>query len=146
MFFGGGNQIDFQTDGSVRMRLTNSLLELFSGSDIRINGSQVYRWASSTRLFAPSNGQLRIEGNSNGQGDRLIFGTVDTSGAMIKRNSTRLEAKLGGDSAYTQFTCEKLGVNNRAAATTLGSVTGKTEIFDASGSSLGFVAIYDAIT
>ena len=39
-----------------------------------------------------------------------------------------------------------IGVGNSAAATTLGSVTKKMEVFDAGGTSLGFVPIYDAIT
>jgi hypothetical protein len=39
-----------------------------------------------------------------------------------------------------------LGVGNSASATTLGSVTKKMEVFDASGNSLGFVPIYDSIT
>lgn len=39
-----------------------------------------------------------------------------------------------------------LGVGNSAAATTLGTVVKKMEVFSAAGASLGFVAIYDAIT
>lgn len=39
-----------------------------------------------------------------------------------------------------------LGVGNSAPATTPGSVTNKMEVFDASGVSLGFVAIYGSIT
>jgi hypothetical protein len=39
-----------------------------------------------------------------------------------------------------------LGVGNSAAATTLGSVTKKIEVFDASGVSLGFVPVYNSIT
>lgn len=39
-----------------------------------------------------------------------------------------------------------LGVGNSAAATTPGTVTKKMQVFDAAGVSLGFVAIYDAIT
>ena len=39
-----------------------------------------------------------------------------------------------------------LGIGNSAAATTPGTVTKKLEIFDESGSSLGFIPIYDAIT
>lgn len=38
-----------------------------------------------------------------------------------------------------------IGVGNSAAATVPGTVTRKMEVFDASGASLGFVAIYDAI-
>jgi hypothetical protein len=39
-----------------------------------------------------------------------------------------------------------LGVGNSAAATTLGSVTKKIEVFDAAGVSLGFVPVYGSIT
>jgi len=39
-----------------------------------------------------------------------------------------------------------IGVGNSAAATTPGSVTRKVEIFDASGASLGFLAVYGTIT
>lgn len=39
-----------------------------------------------------------------------------------------------------------LGVGNSAAATTPGTVTRKMQVFNAAGVSLGFVAIYDAIT
>lgn len=44
------------------------------------------------------------------------------------------------------LTTAGLGVGNSAAATTLGTVVKKMEIFDASGVSLGFIPIYDAIT
>lgn len=39
-----------------------------------------------------------------------------------------------------------VGVGNSAAATTPGSVTDKIEVFDENGVSLGFLAVYDAIT
>jgi hypothetical protein len=39
-----------------------------------------------------------------------------------------------------------LGVGNSAAATTLGSVTDRIEVFDAAGASLGFIPVYDSIT
>ena len=39
-----------------------------------------------------------------------------------------------------------IGVGNSAAASALGTVTKKMEVFDAAGASLGFVPIYDAIT
>jgi len=44
------------------------------------------------------------------------------------------------------LTTAGLGVGNSAAAATLGTVVKKMEIFDASGTSLGFIPIYDAIT
>ncbi len=39
-----------------------------------------------------------------------------------------------------------IGVGNSAAATTPGSVVRKIEIFDAAGTSLGFIPVYDSIT
>ena len=39
-----------------------------------------------------------------------------------------------------------MGVGNSAAATTPGSVTKKIQVFDVNGASLGYVAVYDAIT
>lgn len=48
--------------------------------------------------------------------------------------------------AAGQLRAASLGVGNSAAATTLGSVTKKIEIFDASGVSLGFIPVYDSIT
>lgn len=39
-----------------------------------------------------------------------------------------------------------VGVGNSATATTLGTVTRKIEVFDASGASLGFVPVYGSIT
>lgn len=39
-----------------------------------------------------------------------------------------------------------IGVGNSAAATTPGSVTKKIQVFDASGNSLGYIAVYNAIT
>jgi len=44
------------------------------------------------------------------------------------------------------LTVSGLGVGNSAAATTLGTVTKKMEVFDANGVSLGFVPIYGSIT
>lgn len=45
-----------------------------------------------------------------------------------------------------QMRAASLGVGNSAAASTPGSVVKKMQVFDASGASLGYVAIYDAIT
>jgi hypothetical protein len=44
------------------------------------------------------------------------------------------------------LTTAGLGVGNSAAATTLGTVVKKIQVFDASGVSLGYLPVYDAIT
>lgn len=115
------------------------------GSDSNLTGE--YRWNNLTRIQAGVDGFPVVRADAaaaNATG--WIFGTNDVNGVRLKRNATRLEVKLGGDSAYTQLTCEQLGVNNSAAATTPGSVTKKIEVFDAAGNSLGFIAVYDSIT
>lgn len=73
-------------------------------------------------------------------GARVNFSDADTN-AHLKRTSANLINTPGKLTASTG-----LGVGNSAAATTLGTVTKKVEIFDATGTSLGFIAIYDAIT
>lgn len=69
--------------------------------------------------------------NTDGGGDIGASGANRPNNIYVKTN-----ARIAGN----------LGVGNSAAATTLGSVTKKIEIFDASGSSLGFIPVYDAIT
>lgn len=70
---------------------------------------------------------------------KLIFGAdLDTNLYRSAANVLKTDDKL--------LTALGLGVGNSAAATTLGSVAKKMEVFDASGASLGYVAIYDAIT
>jgi hypothetical protein len=63
---------------------------------------------------------------------------VITTNVGIYDNSTNLLAGL--DSAGN------LRTTKTVAATTPGSVVKKLEIFDASGTSLGFMPVYDAIT
>jgi len=59
-------------------------------------------------------------------------------------NEARFTAKIKSNDKVIGAT--GLGVGNSAAATTLGTVTKKMEVFDANGTSLGFVPIYNSIT
>lgn len=68
----------------------------------------------------------------------MRFRTTNSSGTK----ATRMTLTDGGNLRVTG----DLGVGNSAAATTPGSVVKKIEIFDASGTSLGFIAVYDSIT
>lgn len=71
--------------------------------------------------------------NSN-KGVQFGDANLYRSAANVLKSDDKIVAALG------------LGVGNSAAATTLGTVTKKCEVFDASGASLGFVPVYDAIT
>lgn len=68
------------------------------------------------------------------------FGTTTTN------YNTGFTSKFKVDSSGNARIAGNLGVGNSAAGSTLGSVVKKVQIFDASGASLGFVPVYDAIT
>lgn len=57
--------------------------------------------------------------------------TIDSSGVVVSVGQHRVGS---------------LGVGNSASATTPGTVVKKIEVFDASGTSLGFLPVYDSIT
>lgn len=88
-------------------------------------------------MFCPTEGE-------NWQTGDLSFGASAQYNAMwinVDAAATRGMIMTG-----KLITHSGLGVNNSAAATTLGTVTKKMEVFNAVGVSLGFVPIYDAIT
>lgn len=69
--------------------------------------------------------------------------SVDGAGTIGAQGANRPSAvySAGSVNAGTH-----LGVGNSAAATTLGSVVKKIEIFDNTGASLGFIPVYNSIT
>lgn len=73
---------------------------------------------------------------------------MNGSDALIWQNDTNVYRHTAGlvrtDGKFIGVA--GLGAGNSAAATTLGSVTKKMQVFDHNGASLGYVAIYDAIT
>lgn len=79
--------------------------------------------------------------NTDGGAD---IGRVTGSGTNHRPNNVYVKTDVIAD-GKGRFT-GGLGVGNSAAATTPGTVTKKMEVFDATGASIGFVAVYDAIT
>jgi hypothetical protein len=93
----------------------------------------------------------RIDGTGSSSADvgvyeRLADGKQQWgTGSAFDTNLYRSAAdKLKTDDML--LTAIGIGVGNSAAATTLGTVVKKMQVFDASGTSLGYVPIYDAIT
>jgi hypothetical protein len=85
------------------------------------------------RVTRPGQLELPVQGSTGG----LVIGTdvnLYRSGANLLKTDDKLLAAAG------------IGVGNSASATSPGSVVKKIEVFDASGSSLGYVAVYDAIS
>lgn len=105
---------------------------------------------------------------SNGQGSfrpNVDFSTINISGlsaGMVGGPGKAVQFNngaggFGGEAAFnydsvtnvlgvTNIVATQYRSNTTLAATTPGSVVKKLEIFDATGVSLGFIPIYDAIT
>jgi Head domain of trimeric autotransporter adhesin len=58
------------------------------------------------------------------------------------------KVRIPGDLSVTgtRFSAQSLGVGNSVAATALGTLSRKMEVFNAAGTSIGFVPIYTTIT
>lgn len=76
----------------------------------------------------------------------IVFGGLKGSAdnPLLHRNVSGTGKILSTDGKLTAVA--GLGVGNSAAATTLGSVVKKMEIFDSNGNSLGYIPIYNSIT
>jgi hypothetical protein len=94
----------------------------------------------SVRRTSESFDRFSINGNTNagrlnwGSGGGATDTSLERAGTGVLKATGKLTATAG------------IGAGNSAPATTLGTVTKKLEVFDATGNSLGFVPIYDAIT
>lgn len=85
--------------------------------------------SASTTIGAMSNGKAGVRFGNGGS------------------TELRLNNTAGVIEANAKFTAiNGLGVGNSAAATTLGTLSKKMEVFDAAGASLGFVPIYTTIS
>ncbi len=94
---------------------------------------------SSTQMIVldAASGGIGLKSTSGSAGGGILFATdvnLYRSAADTLKTDDKLLAVAG------------LGVGNSAAATTLGSVTKRVPIFDATGASLGYIPVYDSIT
>ncbi len=98
-----------------------------SGANLRLHGTSHASFPSQMHFVINSTlrGFIDVAGNWS-------IGAVGGAQTHTVNNNLRVTGNFG--------------VGNTAAATTLGTVTRRMEIFDASGTSLGFVPIYDTIT
>lgn len=126
------------------------------------NMLKVYRPGSNTQIAAyiGPNGTLVL--NVGGlAGNALVIQGSSTTRFLINEfgditwynagvadvTLKRLGASILGTDTGDKFVANAgLGVGNSAAATVLGSVVKKIEVFDAAGASLGFLPVYNTIT
>lgn len=83
--------------------------------------------------------------------DRFTTGPADSAGTVTNPLTGDLDAAgfdIGDAGTVTAdvVSAGVVWVGNSAAGSTPGTVIHKVQIFDAAGVSLGFVAVYDAIT
>lgn len=88
-----------------------------------------------------SSSQLHIRAGSTG----ILYFNHGTGG-NLQYSGGGTSAKMTVDTLGNMRLTGNIGVGNSAVATTLGNVTKKIEVFDASGNSLGFIPVYNTIT
>lgn len=135
-------------DGSVSSAEFQFINTLTSNAQTQINGKQAsgnYITALTGDVTAAGPGSSAASIADATVTGKLITGYVSGAGA-VAASDTILQSinKLNGNSASN--TAILAGVNANSAATTPGTVVKKIEIFNSTGVSLGFIAVYDAIT
>lgn len=90
-------------------------------------------------------GKLQFEANASRLLDLGVSDSLDVQIGDIDVNNSGVKIHLDDSLGQCSIT-GKLGTDQSAAATTLGTVTKKLEIFDNTGASLGFIPIYNSIT
>jgi hypothetical protein len=149
-----GTVINFDVDGDGAVRARGNVTPLTTGKTLGASSSRWdqayvnhYNLGDGSTFFWNSSGDLTarsVEVRRNGGTPTIDFSndsSTDFDARLILSGDDTLQvtgAKL--------VAAEGLGVGNSAAATTVGTVTRKMEVFDAAGSSLGFVPIYGTIT
>jgi len=126
-------------DGTVRIKIggaNNDFKTYLADGGIRDFNDRFYS-VSSSGVVLPSDSRVSICSGTN---------TYSAKDVNYGRGGTRTALVSDENGAPCLLAVGSLGVANSAAATTPGTVTKKIEIFDASGASLGFIAVYDAIT
>lgn len=104
---------------------------------VEIGGHAAGSGSTITRAVSYLGSVQTVGGTGNAWGcDNIAF----TGNFVLNFSSTNASSFAG------QVRVASLGVGNSAAATTPGAVQAKVEVFNASGVSLGFAALYDAIT
>lgn len=152
----GGTAFEFaDAPGGISGLTTNALP--YATSATTLGDSPIYRCAAARIGFG---GTTDSEPGIRWSSTMLDFVTA-AAGAFIGinvlylqlANTTKIKTVSDGVATITDsvdglgsLRVQTLQIGNSAAATTPGTVTDKIEIFDAAGASLGFIAVYDAIT
>jgi hypothetical protein len=134
-----------------------------TANSLAVGTTQVFNDSSGGSVF---NGALYLQSDLSVSGNAAFLGNANLSGELdigVDTNLYRVAANnLATDDAFTvggNFhtyanaqvdgnlrLSGNLGVGNAVAASTPGSITKKVEIFDANGTSLGYIPVYSSIS
>jgi hypothetical protein len=128
-----------------------------TANSFAVGTTQVFNDSAGGSVFT---GQMYLEDTLSVTGDATFLANAHVTGELGIGSDTNLyrvsannlatdDALTVGGTIFTYADMRvsgNLGVGNAAAATTPGAVVSKVEIFDASGSSLGFLPVYNTIT
>jgi hypothetical protein len=120
--------------------------KLSSGSPTTGFGSTLTLRTADSSAAAVTGGQIQVAATSVTPGS--VTSTVTFQHVKAGATTSAAQISAGSDflGLFKGLFTGGIGVGNSAAATTLGSVVRKVQIFDAAGASLGFAALYDSIT
>lgn len=104
------------SDGSQQLGSTSVRWAQFNGNNINIANGAEFRWNSLTRIQAGNDGfPLVLADAGIGSNCGWIFGRNDTNGVRLRRVSTVLETRLGGDSDYAVHVAAGFRMAERSA-------------------------------
>lgn len=107
------------------------------------NADSDYRMGATSDIVI----QSRVTGDALARFSRTTTGVMQWSNGTDPADTNMYRGGVGlVKSDHKIVATLGLGVGNSAAASTLGTVVKKMQIFDSGGASLGYIAIYDAIT
>jgi hypothetical protein len=150
---GTARALELQTDGttylvintgaSPRHSFTGGNTQ-FSGNlstsgDITIAAADPYTWSLRSKMFSPSDGDIRLANNAGTDFGRLQFGGTTSSFPSLKRSSTTLQARLADDSAFAPVQ----GKLTTETAYTAGDpvTTGYLTLYDSNGTAYKVPAV-----
>ncbi len=120
LLFSSDNSFDIGASGATRPRNVFVSTNITAGGSIQTQNTGVFNFSSSTRLFAPSDGVLRLTNNGETDFTRLQFGGTTNSFGAVGRDGAgiKIVGAAGGSTAWIKVPA--VAVASLPAAATAG--------------------------
>lgn len=86
--------------------------QIILGTNLIMGSSGFIAWNGSSRLYAPSDGVIRLTNNANADFSLLQFGGTTSSFPALKRSAQTIEVRLADDSNYAAFQASAVTATN----------------------------------